>query len=106
MNNYIHSDYITNNDVQIFNSIKSSGDKKEQLKKVAAEFESMFITKMMNLMDKTVDREGGIFGGESKYEDQFKGYVYQELGRQLATNERTSFGFASQIYKQMEKYIN
>lgn len=106
MNNYIKSDYVTNNDVQIFNQIKGSGDQKAQLKKVATEFESMFITKMMNLMDKTVDREGGIFGSESKYEDQFKGYVFQELGRQLAVNERTSFGFANQIYKQMEKYVN
>ena len=103
---YIQSDYISNNDNQIFNNIKNSSDKKEQLKKVANEFESMFITKMMSLMDKTVDKEGGIFGEESKYEDTFKSFVFQEIGRDLAKNERTSFGFAKQIYQQMERYVN
>ena len=103
---YIQSDYITNSDNQIFNSIKNSPNKKEQLEKVANEFESMFITKMMSVMDKTVDKEGGILGEESKYEDTFKSVVFQELGRDLAKNERTSFGFAKQIYQQMEKYVN
>lgn len=103
---YIQSANITNSDNQIFNSIKNSSNKKEQLKKVANEFESMFITKMMSLMDKTVDKEGGIFGEESKYEDTFKSVVLQELGRDLAKNERTSFGFAKQIYQQMERYVN
>jgi len=102
---YIQSNYINNNDAQIFNNIKNSTDKKAQLKKVANEFESMFITKMIGLMDKTVDREGGIFGKESKYQDTFKEFVFQEVGRSLASNERTSFGFAKQIYNQMERYV-
>ncbi len=102
---YIQSNYINNNDAQIFNNIKNSNDKKAQLKKVANEFESMFITKMMKLMDKTVDREDGIFGKESKYQDTFKEFVFQEVGRNLSSNERTSFGFAKQIYNQMERYI-
>lgn len=92
-------------DQQIYNQIKSSGSKKEQLKKVATEFESIFISKMFSLLDKTVDREGGILGEETKYLDNFKSYTYNELGRQLASNPHSSFGFAKQIYTQMEKYV-
>lgn len=103
--NYIQSDYINNNEAQIFNNIKNSGDKKAQLKKVANEFESMFITKMMKMMDKTVEKGEGIFGQDSKYENTFKDFVFQEVGRSLASNERTSFGFAKQIYSQMERYV-
>ena len=79
---YIQTNYATNvvnNDAQIFNSIKGSGDKKAQLKKVANEFESMFITKMISLMDKTVDKEGGIFGADSKYENTFKSLLLHLL---------------------------
>lgn len=94
-----------NGDQQIINRIKESGSGKEQLKKVAKEFESIFISKMFSLMDKTVDREGGIFGEETKYLDNFKSYMYNELGRELASNPHSTFGFAKQIYEQMEKYV-
>jgi len=90
---------------QIFNQIKQSGSNKEQLKKVASEFEGIFISKMFSTMDETVDKEGGILGEETKYMDKFKSYMYNELGRQLASNPRTSFGFAKQIYSQMEKSV-
>lgn len=90
---------------QIFNQIKQSGSNKDQLKKVAAEFEGIFIAKMFSTMDETVDKEGGILGDETKYMDKFKSYMYNELGRQLASNPRTSFGFAKQIYSQMEKSV-
>ena len=55
-----------NRETQIFNDIKKSGGEKAQLKKVSQEFESIFITQMLNMMDKTVDNEGGIFG-KGKY---------------------------------------
>ena len=96
---------IVNNDTQVFNRIKESGGQKEQLKKVAQEFETMFMTKMMTLMDKTVDREGGVLGEDSKYVDTFKNHVFQEVSRQISSNPHTSIGLASQIYKQMERYI-
>lgn len=94
-----------NTDQQIFNQIKQKGSGKEQLKKVATEFESVFIAKMFSLMDQTVDREGGIFGEETKYFDNFKSYMYNELGRDLASKPNSTFGFAKQIYQQMEKYV-
>lgn len=103
--NFISSRAINSNQ-QVLNNIKSDSNSKEQLKKVANEFESIFITKLISLMDKTVERENGIFGEESQYVDTFKNFVFDEVGRQLANNEHTSFGFAKQIYNQMEKYVN
>ena len=91
-----------NSDQVLYNRIKESGDSKEQLRKAATEFESIFVTKM----DKTVDHENGLFGKESQYVDTFKSIVYQQMGRDIANNPRTSFGFADQIYRQMEKYAN
>lgn len=94
-----------NGDQQILNHIKGSTSGKEQLKKVATEFESIFISKMFSLMDQTVDREGGIFGEETKYYDTLKTYMYNEMGRSLANNPHSTFGFAKQIYEQMERYV-
>ncbi len=96
-----------NGDQELYNRIKESGDSKEQLKKAATEFESIFITKMLSEMDKTIDKEeNGLFGNDNKYEETFKSIVFQQMGRDLANNPRTSFGFADSIYRQMEKYVN
>ena len=94
-----------NSDQVLYNRIKESGDSKEQLKKAAIEFESIFITKMLSEMDKTVEHDDGIFGKEGQYVDTFKSIVFQQMGRDIANNPRTSFGFADQIYRQMEKYV-
>lgn len=94
-----------NADQEVLNRIKSSGSGKEQLQKVAKEFESVFISKMFSLMDKTVDKEGGLFGEESQYIDTLKPYMYNEMGRSLANSPHSSFGMAKQIYEQMEKYV-
>ena len=50
---------------------------------------------MLNMMDKTVDQEGGVFG-KGKYMDSFKSFIYSEMGREMAQNPRTTFGFAKQ----------
>jgi len=97
---------VINSEQQVFNQIKNYGNNKEQLKKVATEFESVFITKMLSTMEKLVDKEDGALENNGKYLDTFKSYMYQELGRDLASNPRTSFGLAKQIYEQMEKHIS
>lgn len=94
-----------NSDQVLYNRIKEAGDSKEQLKKAGEEFESIFITKMLNEMDKMVDRENSIFGEKSPYVDTFKSIVYQQVAHDLSSNPRTSIGIAEQIYKQMEKYV-
>ncbi len=95
----------TDGQQEILNRIKESKSGKDELKKVAKEFEGIFIAKMFSLMDKTVDREGGIFGKENSYYEKFKSYMYNELGRDLASKPNSTFGFAKQIYEQMEKYV-
>ena len=96
---------VVNFDVQRLGNIKSMKSPKAQLQKVSKEFEAIFITKMLNTMDKTVNREDGIFGNDDKYMDKFKSYIYDEVGRDIARNPRTSVGFAKQIYSQMERYL-
>ena len=94
-----------NSDQVLYNRIKESKDSKAQLQKAAEEFESVFITKLLSQMDKTVDRSGSIFGEKSPYVDTFKSIVYQQMAHDMASNPRTSIGLASQIYKQMERYV-
>ena len=89
----------------VFNRINETKSGKDKLKKTAKEFEAVFIAKMFSLMDKTVDKEDGIFGEETKYLDNFKSYMYNEMGRQMANNPHSTFGFAKQIYEQMEKLV-
>ena len=96
---------VVNSDQVLYNRIKESGNSKVQLQKAAEEFESIFITKMLSEMDKTVDRENGLFGEKTQYEDTFKSIVYQQIGHDMASNPRTSLGMAKQIYKQMERYV-
>ena len=96
---------VVNSDQVLYNRIKESGDSKAQLKKAAEEFEAIFVTKMLTEMDKTVDREGSIFGDKSQYLDTFKSIIYQQIGHDIASNPRSSIGMAQQIYKQMEKYV-
>lgn len=95
-----------NGEQEIYNKIKSAGSQKEQLKKVASEFESMFVTKMLTIMDSTVDKSGGIFGEKQPYLDTFKSFIFQEMGRDISNNPRTSIGMAQQIYSQMEKFVS
>ena len=89
----------------LYNRIKDSGDKREQLKKAGEEFEAIFVSKMLTEMDKTVDRSNSIFGEKNQYVDTFKSIIYQQIGHDLASNPRTTIGLAEQIYKQSEKYI-
>ena len=98
---------VVNSDVQTLDSIKSLKSQREQLKKVSTEFEAIFVTKMLNTMDKTVSigDKGGLFGQESKYLDKFKSFIYTEVGRQISQNPISTVGFAKQIYTQMEKSL-
>ena len=67
---------VVNSDQVLYNRIKESGDSKEQLRKAAQEFEAIFITKMLSEMDKTVDREGGLFGDKTQYVEIGRAHVW------------------------------
>lgn len=96
---------IVNTNVQTLDNIKRIKSQKEQLKKVSKEFEAIFVTKMISALDKTMDKEGGIFGSDDKYMDKFKSFIFDEVGRQIANNPNSTVGFAKQIYTQMEKAL-
>ena len=75
----IGSTYINNSSDlgEIENIKRNSKSEKEQLQKVSREFESIFISKMLNEMEKTVDKEGSLFQ-ESKYLDNLKSFMYND----------------------------
>ena len=109
MNNYIsnigHSYMQNSSDLSALENITGhSKSEKEQLKKVANEFESIFISKMLTEMDKTVDKEGSLFQ-ESKYLDNLKSFMYNGIAREIASNPNTSLGVAKQLYTQLEKTV-
>jgi len=109
MNNFIgnvgQSYYSTSSDFSAIENIKKgTKSEKEQLKRVSTEFESIFIAKMLNELDKTVDKEGSMFQ-ESKYLDNLKSFMYNDIAREIATNPRSSLGIAKQMYQQLEKTV-
>ena len=109
MNNYIGSvgsAYMSNSsDLSAIENIKgTSKSEKEQLQKVANEFESIFVAKMLTEIDKTVDKEGSLFQ-ESKYMDNLKSFMYNEIAREISSNPHTSIGVAKQLYTQLEKTV-
>ncbi len=102
----IGSAYMQNSsDLSQIEAIKrGTKSQKEQLKKVSTEFESIFIAKMLNEMDKTIDKEGSMFQ-ESKYLDNLKSFMYNDIARNIANNPETSIGIAKQMYAQLEKTV-
>ena len=109
MDNYVSSigsNYLQNSsDLSEIEAIKrGSKSKKEQLQKVATEFESIFVAKMLNELDKTFDKTGSLFQ-ESKYLDNLKSFMYNDIARSIAQDPRQSLGIAKQMYSQLEKTI-
>ncbi len=109
MNNYIAGighNYMENSSdlAEIENIKRNSKTQKEQLMKVSKEFESIFVAKMLNEMDKTVDKEGSLFQ-ESKYLDNLKSFMYNDIARTISNDPRTSIGIAKQMYSQLEKTV-
>ena len=99
------TNYSQGADYDVVNTIRSSGTQKEQLKKVAKEFEAILVSKMLTQMDKTVDRENSLFGNDSKYMDNFKSILFNQIGRDVANSPTSNIGFAKQLYQQMEKTV-
>jgi len=109
MQNYISSiggSYAQNSsDLAALENIKKgSKTEKEKLDKVSKEFESIFIAKMLDELDKTVDKEGSLFQ-ESKYLDNLKSFMYNDIARSIANDPRNNLGIAKQLYSQLEKTI-
>jgi len=109
MNNYIgnigQSYMSTSSDFAAIENIKKgTKSEREQLKRVATEFESIFVAKMLNELDKTVDKSNSLFQ-ESKYLDNLKSFMYNDIAREIANNPKSSLGIAKQMYSQLEKTV-
>lgn len=98
---------IVNTNVQTLDNIKRIKSQKEQLKKVSLKnLRLSLVSKMISALDKTVDKDGGIFGSDDQSTwNKFKSFIFDEVGRQIANNPNSTVGFAKQIYTQMEKAL-
>jgi peptidoglycan hydrolase FlgJ len=82
---------------------KSGNVKDEALKKAASDFEAVFITQLLNTMDSTVEKGDFMHGGQG--EDIFKSMLNEHLSTEIASNPKSSFGLAEQIYNQMKDRV-
>jgi len=72
-------------------------DKSSELYKACLDFESIFIKQMLNVMRKSVQKQGLLDGGLS--EDIFEDMLYDEYAKKMA--ETAQFGLAETMYLQI-----
>jgi flagellar protein FlgJ len=77
--------------------VRQSVDKSSELYKACLDFEAIFIKQMLNVMRKTVQKEGLLDGGLS--EDIFEDMLYDEYAKKMA--ETAQFGLAETMYLQI-----
>ena len=77
--------------------LRPSVDKSSELYKACLDFEAIFIKQMLNVMRKTVQKEGLLDGGLS--EDIFEDMLYDEYEKKMA--ETAQFGLAETMYIQI-----
>jgi Rod binding domain-containing protein len=85
--------------------LKPSTREEERLKKVAQDFEALFMNQLLSAMDKTVDREESMLsaGGEGGGgENTFRGMMYQEMSTAIAKQPGAgaSLGLAKTVFAQ------
>lgn len=79
--------------------------KDEKAMKTAQEFEGLFISKMMEMMDSTISKEENGLFSPGKNEKTFKSFFFQEIGKEISKNPATSIGVAKQIYEQIKDMV-
>ncbi len=77
--------------------VRPSVDKSSELYKACLDFEAIFIKQMLNVMRKTVQKEGLLDGGLS--EDIFEDMLYDEYAQKMA--QTAQFGLAETMYLQI-----
>jgi len=75
----------------------------DKLKKTAQEFESVFITQLLNTIDSTVEKSGFMSGG--MIEQKFKSMMNQYIAQDISKSPNANFGLAKQIYEQMKNMV-
>ncbi len=66
-----------------------------QAQKVGKDFESMFVTQMLNYMFEGLDTENGVFGG-GQAEAMFRPMLIEQYGKAIA-NHGSGLGIADQV---------
>jgi flagellar protein FlgJ len=78
---------------------------RQKLKESAQQFEAIFFKQMIDQMDKTIQRNGVISGGQG--ESMFRDMMYDEVSKRMATRPGGSgLGLAEMIYKQSEAQLS
>ena len=77
--------------------VRPTVDKSSQLYKACLDFEAIFIKQMLNVMRKTVQKDGLLDGGLS--EDIFEDMLYDEYAKKMA--QTAQFGLAETMYLQI-----
>lgn len=85
------------------NSNASVDKKDESLKQAATEFEAVFITQLLEIMDSTVEKSDFLRGGQG--EETFKSMLNEKIALEIASSPTSSFGLAEQIYQQMKDRV-
>ena len=83
----------------LFENPQTAGQRK--LKKVANDFEAVFVQQLIDAMDKTVDREDSLLGG-GEAEKTFRGMLNQQMATNIAQSSSTGggFGMAQSVFEQ------
>jgi peptidoglycan hydrolase FlgJ len=81
--------------------VRKPVDKQSELYKVCVDFESLFIKQMLDVMRKSVKKEGLLDGGMS--EEIFTDMLYDEYAKKMA--QTAQFGLASMIYDQVSSKL-
>jgi flagellar protein FlgJ len=81
--------------------VRKPVDKTSELYKACIDFESLFIKQMLDVMRKSVKKEGLLDGGMS--EEIFTDMLYSEYAGKMA--ETAQFGLASMIYDQVSSKL-
>jgi peptidoglycan hydrolase FlgJ len=76
-------------------------DRNSELYKACVDFESIFIKQMLDVMRKSVKKEGLLDGGMS--EEIFSDMLYDQYAKKMA--ESSQFGLARTIYDQVSSKL-
>ncbi len=77
--------------------VRKPVDRNSELYKACVDFEALFVKQMLDVMRKTVQKDGLLDGGVS--EEVFQDMLYGEYARKMA--ETAQFGLSDLIYRQL-----
>lgn len=74
----------------------------EEQMKAAQGFEAVMVSKFLNIIDSTVERDQDGLFAHGKVEQKFRSMMFDSIAKDMASSPETSLGMASQIYEEME----